>query len=144
MWSITRIGKEHSKILALWLNSTLNLLQTLILRTETRGAWMKVHDYMLSEMLVPNFINLSKVNMRRLMKTYDAVRNVRLPSILAQLRGRHPTRKLIDTAWLNTLGYKGDVEGFLNKLYDSLANEIQLLKELMAEEEMKEGGEESE
>jgi hypothetical protein len=51
LWGIQNVQKDYAKILALWLNSTLNLLQILILRTETRGAWIKIHDYMLRKEL---------------------------------------------------------------------------------------------
>jgi len=54
----------------------------------------------------------------------------------------HPSRRLIDAAWLKVLGYKGDVDGLLDRLYDSLAKEIELLKKLMAEGEAPEEQEE--
>lgn len=44
----------------------------------------------------------------------------------------HTSRRVIDAAWLKVLGYKGDVDTLLDRLYDSLANEIELLKSLMA------------
>jgi hypothetical protein len=133
MWCIREVEGEQAKILTLWLNSTLSLLQTLILRTETRGAWMKVHDYMLGEILVPDFDKLSRSELKHLMKVFETVKDVKFPSILDQLRSRYPSRKLIDAAWLKVLGYEGDIDSLLDELYASLANEIELLKKLMAE-----------
>lgn len=51
MWSIKGLSKDDAKIMALWFNSSINLLALLINRTETRGAWIKLHEYALREML---------------------------------------------------------------------------------------------
>ena len=132
-WSIKNISNDYAKILALWLNSTINLLQILILRTETRGAWMKIHEYMLEEILVPHPNNISKNEYETLINVFEKIKRIPLPSILEQLKSKHPARRLIDETWLKVLGYKGDTKAFLERLYDSLANEIIILKKIMAE-----------
>mgnify|MGYP001088128003 CR=1 FL=1 len=135
LWSIRQVKGEQAKILVLWLNSTLSLLQTLINRAEARGAWMTVHDYMLGEMLVPAPEKLSKNDCKRLLKVFNVVKKIKFPGILEQLRSKHPYRRHIDKAWLEILGYEGDADELLDGLYESLANEIELLKRLMAERE---------
>jgi len=132
-WSIKNIKGKYGKALTLWLNSTLNLLQTLIIRTETRGAWMKIHDYMLEELLVPNPQKLRKKDYNKLTNIFEQVKNVEFPTILKQLENKHPSRKLIDKTWLEILGYKGNTDQLLDQLYESLAKEIVILKEMMAE-----------
>ena len=133
LWSIKNIKGKYGKALTLWLNSTLNLLQTFIIRTETRGAWMKIHDYMLEELLVPNPQKLKKKDYNKLTNTFEQIKNVEFPSILKQLENKHPSRKLIDKTWLEILGYKGNTDQLLDQLYESLAKEIVILKEMMAE-----------
>jgi len=49
MWSHKGVSDDEAKFLVLWFNSVLNLLSILVHRTETRGAWMKLHEYMLKE-----------------------------------------------------------------------------------------------
>lgn len=132
-WSIKKIKGNYAKILTLWLNSTLNILQTLILRTETRGAWMKIHDYMLNEILVPNPQKISSKNYRKLLNVFNQVKNVQFPSILTQLKSKHPIRQKIDVAWLKFLGYKEEIPQLLDRLYDTLSEEILILKRMMAE-----------
>lgn len=133
MWCIRKIAGEKAKLLTLWLNSSLSLLQILIHRAETRGAWMKIHDYMLDQILAPDFSKITDSENKQLLKIFEAVKKTKFPSILEQLRGKHPVRQTIDKAWLKVLGYKGDYDYLLNKLYNSLANEIELLRTLMAE-----------
>jgi len=132
-WSIKNVKDKYGKALTLWLNSTLNLLQTFIIRTETRGAWMKIHDYMLEELLVPNPQKLKKKDYNKLTNTFEQIKSVEFPSILKQLEDKHPPRKLIDRTWLEILGYKGNTEQLLDQLYESLVKEIVILKEMMAE-----------
>ncbi|RLG44819.1 MAG: hypothetical protein DRN81_03580 [Thermoproteota archaeon] len=132
-WSLNGIRGDDAKILALWLNSTLNILQTLVLRTETRGAWMKIHNYMLEELLVPRFDKLSKSDRNELLDVFEQVKSVEFPSILEQLRSSHPLRRRIDEVWLRILGYSGRVDRLLDGLYRSLAGEILLLKKMMSE-----------
>ena len=131
MWSIKKIDAEYGKILTLWLNSSFNLLQILIHRTETRGAWMKIHDYMLKEVKVPKK-ELTKSERKKLLDAFEKVKNVEFPSILKQLREKDPYRVFIDEIWLKVLGYKEDSKE-LDKLYDALASEIVTLKSMMRE-----------
>lgn len=144
MWCIRQLEGERAKVLTSWLNSTLCLLQILICRTETRGAWMKVHNYMLGDMLIPDYDKLSKLELKHLLEVFESVKGGRFPSLMDQLRKKHQSRRIIDKAWLKVLGYKGNADTLLDRLYISLANEIDLLKRLMAEEVPEELEEESE
>lgn len=94
---------------------------------------MKIHDYMLKELLVPKQDKLDKTDHSKLINVFEQVKSVEFPSILKQLKGKHPLRRLIDETWLNVLGYRGDATQLLDKLYESLAQEIIILKKMMAE-----------
>lgn len=133
MWCIQEIHGDIAKILSLWLNSSFSILQFLLLRTETRGAWMKIHNYMLAELLVPDFTKLPDGKRKILLKAFNKIKDSKFPSILEQLKQKYPARKLIDQTWLEALGYKGNKEELLDKLYGSLVSEINLLKKIMAE-----------
>ena len=131
-WSV-KANHEQAKILALWFNSTLNILQALLNRKETRGAFLQVDEYVLEKFCVPDLNKLSKNELKFLLQTFDSVKNVEFPSILDQLKQKHPARKLIDQTWLDILGYRGNKDELLDRLYSSLATEIKLLKKMMAE-----------
>jgi len=142
-WSV-KANDDEAKILSLWFNSTINILQALLNRKETRGAFLQVDEYVLEKFYVPDLKKLSKYELKSILNTFESVKNVEFPSILDQLKHKHPARKLIDKTWLKILGYKGNVDEFLDGLYKSLANEIELLKKMMAEgsvadEEVEEG-----
>ena len=131
-WLI-KAGDGEAKILSLWFNSTFNILQILLNRKETEGAFMQVDEYVLEEFRVPDLKKFSGDKLKSLREVFESVKDVEFPSILDQLRHKHPARKLIDRTWLEILGYGGDIDKFLNELYESLTNEIELLKAMMAE-----------
>jgi type I restriction-modification system DNA methylase subunit len=132
MWDIKDIAEEDAKILAIWFNSTPNILATVVHRTETRGAWMKLHEYTLDESLILNPSALSEDERMTLLDTYNKVKNETFPSILEQLRNRFPARVEIDRAVLGVLGFgDAEVDQILDYLYPALADEIEQLKKLM-------------
>jgi hypothetical protein len=132
MWSVKGVPKDEAKIIILWFNSTLNLLSILTQRTETRGAWMKLHKYMLKNLLILNPTKLSNVERNKLLEIFDKVKEVSFPSILKQLRDRFWARVEIDKAILSILGFnEKEINQLLDYLYPALTREIEQLKILM-------------
>lgn len=131
MWSI-EVPNQTARILSLWLNSTIGLLQILLSRKETRGAYIRLDAGDIKKYIIPAMENLSKKEFDSLLQLFNEVRDVRLPSILEQLKGKHPTRIKIDKAILQILGFnEKETDQILNHLYLALADEIERLKTLM-------------
>jgi len=132
MWSI-KIPDISAKILTLWLNSTFNLLQILLQRRETEGAYIWFVASAIRKFRVPNLDKLPKEGISTLIKTFDKYRNEEFPSLLEQLRNRFAARVIIDKTLLKVLGFGEDeIDHILNYLYPALAKEIEQLKTLMA------------
>jgi hypothetical protein len=134
LWSMS-LSDSHAKIMTLYFNSTLNLVQVLAERAETRGAFIRIREYFLKDFLVPDLKRLSSDAQKILLETFRTVSKTELPSLLEQLRSKNKTRRAIDLAWLKVLGFKKDPEIFLDQLCSSLTEEIDLLKHIMAEGE---------
>jgi len=88
---------------------------------------------MLAELLVPDLAKLPDGKRKILLEAFNRIKDSKFPSILEQLEQKYPARKLIDQTWLEALGYKGNKEELLDKLYGSLVSEINLLKKMMTE-----------
>ena len=132
MWSVKGIPNDEAKIITLWFNSTLNLLSILTQRTETRGAWMKLHEYTSKDLLILDPSKLSTAERNLLLKLFNKIRNISFPSVLEQLRGRFWARVEIDKAILKVLGFnEQETNQLLDYLYPALTKEIQQLKTLM-------------
>lgn len=131
LWSLRGLKRDEAKILALWLNSSINILQLLYLGVACEGPWMKIHGYMLKRLLVPNLKNLTKRARRQLLKAFSEVENLTFPSISEQLEKENEARKIIDKALLKALDYKGDPDILLKRLYSSISKEIKIIDQLM-------------
>lgn len=134
LWSLRNLDKDTAKILSLWLNSSINILQLLYLGVACEGPWMKIHEYMLSRVLVPDPRKLSKKEVKELLDIFDEIKNASFPSISEQFKKEDQTRKTIDKAWLKILGYREDPEAFLKGLYTSISKETELIDKLMCPE----------
>jgi hypothetical protein len=130
LWSLKGISKEDAKILALWLNSSINILQLLYIGVACEGPWMKLHDYMLDRLLVPNPNILTIEEKKELLKIFKSLEKVSFKSITEQFKNEDESRKAIDKAWLTLLGYKGDLEKFLTQLYKTILEEIKTINQL--------------
>ena len=131
LWGLQNLEQNDAKILALWLNSSLNILQLLYIGVACEGPWMKIHNYMLSRLLVPDPKKLTKKEREQLLKVFDEVKKVSFPSISEQLKRETEARKTIDKALLKLLNYEGDLDELLKKLYASIAQEVKIIDELM-------------
>lgn len=134
LWSLRNVESDDAKILALWLNSTLNILQLLYMGVACEGPWMKLHDYMFARLLVPNPKQLTKKERAELLKMFEAMKRTAFPSITEQLTNPNNIRKDIDKAFLEILGCKNVTDKFLKDLYASVLREIKTINELMATE----------
>ncbi|MEM2937502.1 MAG: N-6 DNA methylase [Candidatus Bathyarchaeia archaeon] len=132
MWSIKGFNDEDAKIFALWFNSALNLLQLLIHRTETRGAWIKLHEYQIRNSMILNPKTLTMQEKLALLDLFERIKTGKFPCVLEQLRGRFWARVEIDKAILKVLGFnETETNQLLDYLYPALAKEIEQLKTLM-------------
>lgn len=131
LWSLRGLNKEDAKILALWLNSSINILQLLYLGVACEGPWMKIHDYMFNGLLVPNPKTLTIEEKEELLELFRKLGKAPFESITKQLENEDEKRKAIDKAWLKLLGYKGDPETFLTQIYRAILEEIKIIEQLM-------------
>jgi len=131
LWSLRELNREDAKIIALWLNSSINILQLLYMGVACEGPWMKLHDYMLERLLVPDPRKLTEKEKKCLIKVFNNTKYFSFPSIKEQIKRHIEARKTIDKVWLKILNYKEDPDKFLEKLYNSITNELKIIDELM-------------
>ncbi|HUT55788.1 MAG TPA: hypothetical protein VM658_20525 [bacterium] len=90
------------KILALWLNSTLGIIEAAFLRVQTQGPWVQFKKPILLSMPVLNVLKLSPKRISALVSAYDEICDQELMP-LSQM-DRDPVRKKIDAAISRALG----------------------------------------
>jgi len=132
MYCFKNISELDAKVLTLWLNSTINVLQVFLDRIETEGAFISLSKYSLLDTHVLNPVRLSQKHRDTVLRLYDKIKATEFPSLLKQLKDKFPARVEIDKLMLMVLGFGDDeIDRILEYLYPALANEIQQLKTLM-------------
>lgn len=158
--AIRGLKSEDAKILCVWFNSTINLLQFLIERKETRGAWMELSKFILMNLYALDPSKLSNNEKAVLSRLFKDLSNIEFPSVWKQLamnvkedafsdeernllsevfkefnehlgKGFEP-RKRIDRTILFILGFPSDKhEKILTHLYTDLLKEFARLKKII-------------
>lgn len=100
MWCIQNIRINDARILSLWFNSTLNIIQIISEKSETEGAFLEISEYMVKEFRTINPTKLTEGERDLLHKTFEDVLYTEVPSILEQLREENKVRQKIDQAIL--------------------------------------------
>ncbi|MFX1282470.1 MAG: class I SAM-dependent DNA methyltransferase [Promethearchaeota archaeon] len=161
MWSILDLSIEEAKILCLYFNSIINILQIFLNRVETRGTWMQLHEYVIEELKLPNILTWTAENKFPYYQLFDEIKDEIFPPLWQQLAMNIPIseiriqdydllkvqfpefekfvgkkfkpRKRLDLLVLDTLGLKSldEYEVFLQEIYLSLLLEIAYLKKMM-------------
>ena len=129
-WSIKGVEGDNAKILCLWLNSSINILQLFSIGIMREGSWMKLHDYMIDDVMVPDINAMSEKHKRALLEVFEEVRDAELPSIMEQFTNPNHFRETVDSIWLDVLGFKGEKKKFLKRLHSSVLMELRNAMEM--------------
>jgi hypothetical protein len=133
MWSVSGFGNEDAKIFCLWENSILSILQLIIERTETEGAWVKLHQSQIYNSYILNLDTIDTKERNMLLEVFDEISKDEFPSLVDQLRKRHPLRIKLDKAIFTVLGFSSvQSEKVISNLYPSIVEEIEKLRSLMS------------
>jgi len=125
-WGFRNLSNDDAKLLCLWFNSSLFLLQLLEQRTQTRGTWWRFDKHRFARTLIPDLTALRDSQRRRLLTVFEELREVAYPSILEQLKTSFEGRRKLDAAWLSVLGIPEKQQEPLSRaihsyLYDTLS-----------------------
>ena len=129
-WVFRDLDKDLMKLITLWNNSTIHLLQVFLNRKETRGGFMAVDSYNFESYIIINFSKLTEKQKIKGLNLFKELKDIKFPSILEQLK-QDVNRIKIDNYFLKNLFPKKDFENLGSNLRKQLFDEIQNLKLLM-------------
>ncbi|MHA1733348.1 MAG: Eco57I restriction-modification methylase domain-containing protein [Promethearchaeota archaeon] len=119
------------KFLALWYNSSLHLVQVMLQRAETRGAFLEIGKFIFDDLVVPDYRKKEQF-WSRIEGTFERLKGVEFPPILEQLEGNFSGLEEIDELMLELMGVEGvGREAFGRELRRELGKQVRLLKEMM-------------
>jgi len=105
---------QEEKLFVLWLNSTIALLYLLDHITITEGTWVRMEQYVLNRLPMPDFSALTEAQWHQVEALYEKARSGRLPSLVDQLRD-HSIREEIDEGLLALLGVRREESASLGR-----------------------------
>ena len=124
---ITNISLEDAKILALWINTTMHVLQMVVERVETEGSYMELPEWAMKNLYIINPNTLSKKQRERTLQVFAETSNIKFPSIIEQLEYNFPPRRKIDELFIDILG----LDVHIKELHEVTLREIMKLKSLI-------------
>jgi hypothetical protein len=128
-WICSKINDEDAKILCLWFNSSIHILQLLISRVE--DVWADVHKYVLDEMFVLDPTKLSKSQKENLLNLANELMVSEFPCLLDQFTNIPITRRKLDKEILKILGFKEkEIDSTLESVYSVISLELTNLRKI--------------
>jgi Holliday junction resolvase len=122
---VPNISKEKAKILCLFYNSVVNIIQVFTNKEETTGMFGSIRESDLLNFQLLNYENLTKKEIEKLLVVFDSLKSLEFPSIVSQIEHRFSGRVELDKAILEVLGYKkGEINELLPKLYEVVLREL--------------------
>jgi len=116
---------NKAKILCLFLNSVLHIVQILKSQQQTTGHYGAITETDLLNFKIPDVDKFSKKEIDKLLLLFDEIKNVEFPSIVEQIEKRFPQRVKMDIAILEVLGYKKvEISELLPELYEVILLEL--------------------
>jgi len=131
LWYL-KSDKKNAKILNIYFNSILTILQISLFKSETLGAgYFELMKNDWSQFKVLDISKLSHKEELILLHLFEKLKEVEFPSILEQLQRRFWARVELDKTILKILGFsEEEIKEWLPKVYDALVEELKAMKNI--------------
>jgi predicted RNA methylase len=124
---------DKSRILTLYLNSSITLIQLLAYAIETRGAWVALQgDQVWSHIHVPDMLDFSSRLVQSALNNFNEISKENVPPLYQRIREKHKFQRLIDQISLTMLGLS-DWIGRLDEIYDVILKELDVMQRILEE-----------
>ena len=121
------------KALAVYLNSTVALLQLLGYLAETRGSWVTLHaETVWGNIAVPDPAQVSPSDLGRALSAFKSVSKQDVGSLYERISSGDPAQRAVDEAALGLLGLHGWASR-LNEIYGAVKCELDALERILEE-----------
>jgi hypothetical protein len=131
--TVNGLSHEDARVVTMWYDSSFNILQILLERVETEGAFLETPVFVCEELSVLDSAKISKDAKDGLLDLFDSTADEPQESILTQLQENAAWRTRLDLAVASALGFpREEAESLVMTLHSKLANEIEVLQKLMA------------
>jgi len=131
---VDKLGMKNSKLLTLYLNSSIALLQLLGFAVETRGAWIAFQgDQVWSNIHLPNFDEMPRMVEDEALNMFNKVGKLNTSPLYRRIRDRNDVQRSIDAMALKMLGLEDTWLDKLDDVYDAILCELDVLQRILEE-----------
>ena len=122
---------ESNKILTLYLNSSITLLQLLAFVAEVEGAWVSIdHGRVWGQIHVPDILNLPNSIRNASLKLFNKVAKLKVNCLYERIRTKDKVQKEIDVTVLKMLGLNQWINR-LDEIYDAILDELNAMQRIL-------------
>ena len=133
-WGIRRLSEEDAKLMTLWFNSSLFVLEILSKRTQTRGSWGQIDKNFLFQMKSLDPSQMTAPQQKKLLEIFRRLKSDS-SSLITQFQSSTPNRVEIDTAFLELLGVPQEsIPKLIQDLHEAIYIKLTSFKETMEED----------
>ena len=125
--------KDWMKMLTLYLNSSVSMMQLLAFCVETRGSWVNLHgDQVWSNIHVPNYNRIPTELKLAALKLFNEIgrREDGVRPLIERIKSRDELQRKIDMLALKMLGLE-DLLPKLDELYEILEQELSIMHKIL-------------
>jgi hypothetical protein len=126
-----KLGLDGTRLLALYLNSSIALLQLLAYAVETEGAWVALQgDQVWSHIHIPNIIDFPFSIIQSARKIFNEIGKADVPPLYRRIKDKHELQRRIDEISLKMLGL-ADWINKLDEIYNVIIKELDIMKKIL-------------
>lgn len=109
-YAIQGLDSPQTKLLTMWYNSTPSVITLLSHSTLTRGTWLKLEDFAIKILQVPNLMALTDQQKKLVDRVFSQASKKDWPSLMEQLKNSSEGRAMIDDLVLELSGIASATE----------------------------------
>lgn len=119
------------KVLTLYFNSVIALLQLLSFVVETRGTWVDLHgDQVWSHLHLPIIDKIESESVDKILKTFNELGKVDVKPLFRRIKEHNSVQRAIDELALEMLGLE-DWKPRLDEIYDAIAKKLETMHKIL-------------
>jgi hypothetical protein len=125
-FKILKMDLISAKLNTLLLNSIIGIINCILLKEQTTGAYTDIRETDLIQFDVFEINNLSQTQKDKLLKLYDELKTIEFDSLKNQFKNATPERKSLDKSLLKIFGIPDEViESILPEVYNAVTYELE-------------------
>lgn len=125
LFKIIKMEKTEAKINTLFLNSTIGILNLILLKEQTTESYTDIQQGDLKNFDIIDITKLNKQTIDDLLELYDELTDAEFKPLVTQFSEQTKNRVKLDTKLLMILGFeRREIETILPKVYEAISYEL--------------------